>query len=101
MGPSPDIRKAQLSALKQSPESAAGSDRRSQALHELQGRHHAVGGGPVVPSRIQFKHDLPAGIAMHAFVGPRGARNVALRVATIEHIPPLSAERRSRNFIRV
>ena len=43
---------------------------RRQPLHELQRRHHQVGGA-VTPSGLELEHDLAGGGGLHAFVGQR------------------------------
>ena len=47
-----------------------------QALHEFQRRHPDVRGA-VAPGAFQLQHDITSAIALHPFVGDRGARDVA------------------------
>ena len=49
---------------------------RGQALHEFQRRHPDVRGA-VAPRAFELQHDIPRSIALHPFVGDRGARDVA------------------------
>ncbi len=50
-----------------------------QALHELQRRHHDVGGA-LVPGGLKLEHDLPGSVALHAFVGQGRPRDVAAKL---------------------
>ena len=50
-----------------------------QTLHELQGRHHQVGGA-VAPGRLELEYDLPSGVGLHARVGQRRAGDVAAQL---------------------
>ena len=52
---------------------------RGQALHELQRRHHQVGGA-VAPGCLQLQHHLPGGVSLHALVGQSGASDVAAQL---------------------
>ena len=47
-----------------------------QALHELQRRHHDMGGA-VVPRALELQHDLARLIALEPFVGNGWAGNIA------------------------
>ena len=42
---------------------------RRQPLHELQRRHHEVGGA-VAPRGLQLQYDLPGGVGLYAFFCP-------------------------------
>jgi len=51
-------------------------DQCGQALHELQGRHHHMGGA-VAPGTLELEHDLARAIALEPLVGIRRAGDIA------------------------
>gem|GEM_PF-4336838 len=59
---------------------------RSQALYEVQRRHHQVRGA-IAPSGLELEHDLSGGVGLHALVGqsgtPDGAAQLLKRLAII------------------
>lgn len=54
-------------------------DQRGQALHELLRVHHDVGRAVAIRA-FEFQHDLALGVAAQAFVGERGAGDVAAQL---------------------
>ena len=63
-------------AVKADQMQARSRHQRGQALHESQRRHLDVRGA-VAPRAFELQHDIPRSIALHPFVGHRGARDVA------------------------
>jgi len=51
-------------------------DQCGQALHELQRRHHDMGGA-VAPGALELEHDLAGWIALEPFVGDGRAGDIA------------------------
>ena len=54
-------------------------DECGQALHELQRRHHDMG-GPVAVGTLELQHDLARAIALEPSVGNRRAGDIAAQV---------------------
>ncbi len=50
-----------------------------QALHELQRRHHDMG-GPVLVWALELQHDIAGAVEFEPFIGDGGAGDVATQV---------------------
>ena len=66
---------------------------RRQGLHELQRRHHDVGGAVSVGA-LQLQHDLASAVALEAFIGNGRARDVAAQVFELLALIGAAAHRR-------
>ena len=68
-------------------------DQCGQALHELQRRHHDMGGA-VALGALELQHDLAGWIALEPFVGNRRAGDIAAQAFELLALMGATAHRR-------